>query len=261
MRSLHTQDSGITMAAWSGIRMDTRKKRLMTRIKDCKESARARLISRRGVAGGMAGGVAGSLLKLAISRSVLAGAQSEIASSVASPLSAPEAAPALMPEIAANPVRVVAPPPEVVNAPSTIPSASEAAIASPAPVAAQSAAEIQAAKLAAYRAEFPETAATPFTPEQTTMSISNSAKWNDLVAKNGGKDLGSAILRFANNWGTLMEEKIAGGQPLTEEIANSTASLADTDGISGAMYQMGRNALYSTWQYGAQLETLLGKGF
>ena len=50
---------------------------------------------------------------------------------------------------------------------------------------------------------------------------------------------------------------MAAGEKLTTEMAEQTSNEADTEGISGSMYQFGKNTLYRVWKYGPELEKVL----
>ncbi len=100
-------------------------------------------------------------------------------------------------------------------------------------------------------------AANPFTLEDTSMTVTKPDVWADIVAKNGAKSYGAAIIRFANNWATTIEKNMAAGQPMTAEMVNAAENSADTEGISGSMYSFAKSALYDTWKYGSNLKVIL----
>ena len=104
----------------------------------------------------------------------------------------------------------------------------------------------------------------PLTAENSTLITRNPEAadlWSKVIKVNENAPMGAATNRFANDWATLMQDRMAAGEPLTAELADQTANQADTEGISGSMYQRGRNLLYEVWQHGAQLKELLGEGF
>lgn len=83
------------------------------------------------------------------------------------------------------------------------------------------------------------------------MKIANQEVWAEYVEKN--KDgYGKGIIDYAERWANLMEEKMAEGAKL-EDIAEATGHTADTDGITGYMYNAAIITLAGVWEYGDQL--------
>lgn len=67
------------------------------------------------------------------------------------------------------------------------------------------------------------------------------------------KDFYSAgVVEYMHKWAELMENEISEGAKLTE-IADRTSRIADTKGITGAMYGFAVGALSRFWEYGEEL--------
>lgn len=76
-------------------------------------------------------------------------------------------------------------------------------------------------------------------------------KWNKWQLSNQD-GYGQGILRFADNWGRLMQYEIGNGAKL-EDIANKTSHDADIEGITGFMYGAAVSILSDCWQFGEDL--------
>lgn len=63
---------------------------------------------------------------------------------------------------------------------------------------------------------------------------------------------GSAILRYADYWATLMEKEIDEGKSISD-VAKSLSREADTEGITGFMYGSAVGHLSYFWQHGEEL--------
>ena len=69
---------------------------------------------------------------------------------------------------------------------------------------------------------------------------------------------GRRIFTYAEDWAKLMENVLESGTALDAEAAEQFSHDADTDGITGFMYDMARAILYRYWEYGTELLDLLG---
>jgi hypothetical protein len=63
---------------------------------------------------------------------------------------------------------------------------------------------------------------------------------------------GSAVIRFAERWASLMEDELAKGFKLAD-FARQISHIADTEGISGFMYGAAVSFLSQTWEHGEDL--------
>lgn len=106
------------------------------------------------------------------------------------------------------------------------------------------AAEADARKKAALEAAL---AACPEAPTMRDM-----AGWQKTVNVNKDDGYGAATVRYASLWARLMEGALAGGRMVVES-ADELSSLADVEGITGAMYSMARNLLVQCWVHGEEL--------
>lgn len=83
------------------------------------------------------------------------------------------------------------------------------------------------------------------------MQVTNKILWEDLKVKN--QDVyGKGILRYAENWANIMEDLLAQGSSLPD-IAESSSNQADTEGITGFMFNASVQILSSCWIHGEQL--------
>ena len=83
------------------------------------------------------------------------------------------------------------------------------------------------------------------------MKLKNEELWKKCIDNN--KDpYGSAAIRFADRWATLMEGRIAKGENIYE-CAEETSHIADTEGITGFMYGAAVSMLSAVWEYGEDL--------
>lgn len=83
------------------------------------------------------------------------------------------------------------------------------------------------------------------------MEFANEALWNETVAANQD-DYSKGILDYASRWAKLMQVEISGGKTVAE-VAQSTSSEADVDGITAFMYGMAVSILSNTWKHGEEL--------
>lgn len=89
------------------------------------------------------------------------------------------------------------------------------------------------------------------------MKFSDKEKW-DITLKAQTSDYGKEIMRYAECWANLMENEIKNGKTL-RQIADVTSHKADTNGLSGSMYNMAVIILVGTWIYGKELNALHNK--
>ena len=83
------------------------------------------------------------------------------------------------------------------------------------------------------------------------MNIKNKKAWQE-VKDNNQDDKGGEVVRYAEAWADLMEERMANGEKL-EDIAKDTSHEADTNGITGFMYGCAVSTLSQTWKHGKKL--------
>lgn len=82
-------------------------------------------------------------------------------------------------------------------------------------------------------------------------SVVNQRRWEEMV-DNNQDPYGSAIIRYASRWASMMEAKLAAGIPF-QGIPEVTSFEADKEGVSGAMYEFAKYALGEIWIHGEQL--------
>jgi hypothetical protein len=63
---------------------------------------------------------------------------------------------------------------------------------------------------------------------------------------------GAQVMRYAERWAHLMEQRIATGKKVIE-VADETSHLADHEGISLVMYGCAVAILARVWQHGEEL--------
>lgn len=83
------------------------------------------------------------------------------------------------------------------------------------------------------------------------MEIVNQEHWQKWVDSNTDP-YGSGVIRYAERWADLMEQKISTGKKLAD-IASETSHEADTEGITGFMYGCAVQILSDVWKYGEDL--------
>ena len=82
--------------------------------------------------------------------------------------------------------------------------------------------------------------------------------WQQCVQNNSDQSEGGygfAILRYLSKWAQLMEHALAEGKEL-KDIWESTSREADTEGITGFMYNMAVQILVGCWINGEDLRKL-----
>jgi len=75
--------------------------------------------------------------------------------------------------------------------------------------------------------------------------------WEKGLAKNQDP-YGNAVYRYASEWATLMEVRIAKGEKI-KDFAEATSREADDEGITGFMYGCAVSMLASWWLHGEAL--------
>jgi hypothetical protein len=88
------------------------------------------------------------------------------------------------------------------------------------------------------------------------MSVKHPDLLRQTIDLNADGVIGSRILNFANSWATIMEQKLAAGEPLRKDMAWQ-ANLDTGVDLQGFEYETARNVLVDTWQHGAELDRVL----
>lgn len=84
------------------------------------------------------------------------------------------------------------------------------------------------------------------------MILKDEAGWKASVEKNQDP-YDVCIMRYAERWANLMEDKLAqSGAPLSD-IAGVASREAGTEGITGLMYGCAVSILSQFWKYGEEL--------
>lgn len=84
------------------------------------------------------------------------------------------------------------------------------------------------------------------------MKIKNIEEYEDW--KNKNKDgYGARIFSYAEEWADMMEIVIS---TLDKDAAEKYANIADTDGITGYMFNASKGVLFNCWVYGDLLKYL-----
>jgi len=73
-----------------------------------------------------------------------------------------------------------------------------------------------------------------------------------IVETNKTDPYSNATVQYALRWANLMEDELAKGKKL-EDIAEETSNTADTEGITGFMYNYSIKILVEVWFYGESL--------
>jgi hypothetical protein len=90
-----------------------------------------------------------------------------------------------------------------------------------------------------------------FKMTDTTMALKNPQKWQLLLEAGGHDRYNAEVLRQANRWGTLVENKWAQGMPLSQSQFESL-SVSDSHVSFGSVKQ----ALLSHWKYANRFEPM-----
>lgn len=80
------------------------------------------------------------------------------------------------------------------------------------------------------------------------LEIRDQESWNKVVKVNTSP-YGKRTVTFAEQWGRLMQVRIAKGETVAE-CADECSHMADTDGITGFMYGAAKAILVKCWKYG-----------
>lgn len=83
------------------------------------------------------------------------------------------------------------------------------------------------------------------------LEVSKPDDWHSFV-ENNSDPYGAACVRFADQWGRLMQVRLAEGKRL-EDIAQETSHDAETEGITGFMYGCAVATLAHCWVHGEGL--------
>lgn len=76
--------------------------------------------------------------------------------------------------------------------------------------------------------------------------------WDECVAANQDGGYCEAVLRYAARWARLMDKQVARGATV-ESVAESAASEADTEGMTGFMHGCAVWILAKVWRHGESL--------
>lgn len=77
---------------------------------------------------------------------------------------------------------------------------------------------------------------------------------------NSADPYSNRVVTYGEEWADMMEEYIKVNNSLSHEQAEECSHEADYDGITGFMYGAAKQALINFWEYGKELEELLGNG-
>jgi hypothetical protein len=84
-----------------------------------------------------------------------------------------------------------------------------------------------------------------------TFNCSNEAEWQEAIENN--KDTyGSGVVRYAARWAHMMDNALAGGAEL-KDVAKSTSTSADVEGITAFMHGRAVSILSKAWVHGDEL--------
>lgn len=83
------------------------------------------------------------------------------------------------------------------------------------------------------------------------IELSDEPGWQKFK-ENNTAPYGGAVVTYSERWARLMQLEIANGMKL-QDIAQSTSSEADIEGITGFMYGCAVSALAHCWKHGEQL--------
>lgn len=77
-------------------------------------------------------------------------------------------------------------------------------------------------------------------------------EFDEVIEKNSEDEYGLAIVNYVQSWADLMELELEKGSNLVD-IAESTSSRADIEGITGFMYGCAVSCLAEFWEHGEEL--------
>lgn len=110
---------------------------------------------------------------------------------------------------------------------------------------------VAAAKKAQAERETALADASALAPKQMTTREGMADEWAKTVARNGDP-YGAATIRYAETWARLMEARVASGDSVAG-CASATSRVANSEGISGAMYGYAVAILSRVWIRGEEL--------
>jgi hypothetical protein len=85
----------------------------------------------------------------------------------------------------------------------------------------------------------------------SAIQVIDQKVWDDW--RNNNQDpYGSGVVRFAERWAILMQQKLIEGKAVSE-IAEDASHEADTEGITGSMYGCAVQMLAGCWAHGEEL--------
>lgn len=112
--------------------------------------------------------------------------------------------------------------------------------------------ERKAAEESARRRALCESARVAFPFKPLSFTGPNPVEYETWKANNTDP-YGARVFTYAEDWASLMDQRIAAGGIL-KTVAQPSADDADYDGISGAMFGMATQILIRYWHRGAELE-------
>ena len=87
--------------------------------------------------------------------------------------------------------------------------------------------------------------------EAPAMDLSDESAWKK--SKDDNRDgYGGAVISYSERWARLMQAELAKGNKL-EDVADSTSSDADLEGITGFQYGVAVSTLSHVWKHGDEL--------
>ena len=84
-----------------------------------------------------------------------------------------------------------------------------------------------------------------------SLELSDTESWAKGIANNTD-GYGARVFRYAEEWGRLMQVRIASGETVAE-CAEELSRIADDDGITGFMYGCAVGILAKCWKHGEEL--------
>lgn len=82
-------------------------------------------------------------------------------------------------------------------------------------------------------------------------AVRDQAAWDECRSKNNDP-YGARVVRYAEEWGRLMQGMLARGETISE-CADAASHIADDDGITGFMYGCAVSILAGVWEHGEAL--------
>jgi hypothetical protein len=92
------------------------------------------------------------------------------------------------------------------------------------------------------------------------MKINNVKDYQKTKDVNSKDSYSKGILDYLERWADLMESRMILGENV-QDIADETSHTADTDGITGFMYNMAVKILAQYWVYGEELRVWHNKEY